>query len=775
MGDAFSGLGKSPQSARAPVGSLGVGAKDVMLVRREVKYRPVDDKAAPQNAGLFVGVNDFVEDQTLRPLMFAVNDAVALAHLFALDLRVIPPAHCYLALSGKPTADLAPRLHALQAAGVHPVDAAKISLLKILGRLGDIATHEGDMVLVAISSHGFEQDGTAYVMPADGLYEELRESAIQVATLERTLGRLAARKRLLFLDACREAPRLGVKGGPGRGMTQTLLKAFDEAQGHAVLVSCGPEQVSYEATELGHGVFTHFVLEGLGGQAPPDDIGLIRLGALCKYVAGQVRKWVLSHRKVSIPQEPFYKGPEAARAIPLAVDPSFGSERDEFERRKAKVIEYLAHRIEPEGLFNATWYERAVEALRRATFDKDGQDLVSEARSFAAGTTGSRGFVAIIRDLEQTTAAKALGSKPVGPPGADEGRASPGPRFLQVGELGLEPIGLCLADRTLVALLCDGSLAALDLPAAGSKAQAKRLWTRDRLLDVPHKWLGPLYVVHDRVLVLKGRQVVALDAGSGETQDEQTLPGQPLSHGMAADCLWVLLRDHTVWVQGADSEEVERLRLPGPCDSCEFHAAGSAVLIHGLGGGCHGRLWLCRHDDDGRVQFRDMVPSKVLAVGVASGRTDTVLVVEKEDRGAAAILYRIKADDSFQRLAWGPEVGGKAPVILAVDEAFVLVAQNGTIYHRPYDAHAREAAVYTLDKPLQRQMPPTLCGDVLALTTRLDRGQSKVALVRLDYVAPSAMFMRDYQLPAVPVPAVADRDHFYFVDHQGKVHRIRSS
>jgi hypothetical protein len=72
---------------------------------RGITVEPVSAVAPGGNAGLFVGVNQFSEDHELRPLNFAVNDAIAQAHLFCLELKLIPPGNCQLALAGEPTTD----------------------------------------------------------------------------------------------------------------------------------------------------------------------------------------------------------------------------------------------------------------------------------------------------------------------------------------------------------------------------------------------------------------------------------------------------------------------------------------------------------------------------------------------------------------------------------------------------------------------------------------------------------------------------------------------
>ncbi|MFH5806923.1 hypothetical protein, partial [Alienimonas sp. DA493] len=115
---------------------LTASAQQVLLA----PPRPVHDAAPAGSAGLFVGVNEFTDPSgKVGDLRFAVNDAVELAHLFALELRLIPAENCTLALSGEPEGDAATtRLAALRAAGakVAPANAVPIfdALAEISGK-----------------------------------------------------------------------------------------------------------------------------------------------------------------------------------------------------------------------------------------------------------------------------------------------------------------------------------------------------------------------------------------------------------------------------------------------------------------------------------------------------------------------------------------------------------------------------------------------------------------------------------------------------------------
>ena len=53
------------------------------------------------SAGLFVGVQKFTQDDTLAEIPCAVDDAIDLAYLFALELELVRPGRVVLLLSGE--------------------------------------------------------------------------------------------------------------------------------------------------------------------------------------------------------------------------------------------------------------------------------------------------------------------------------------------------------------------------------------------------------------------------------------------------------------------------------------------------------------------------------------------------------------------------------------------------------------------------------------------------------------------------------------------------
>jgi uncharacterized caspase-like protein len=224
-------------------------------------------------------------------------------------------------LSGEPTTPAAEaKLKALRDVGVRVERASRSKLFNELARAVAVPQEGTDLVIVSLSSHGFEEGGVPYVMPADGTRGFLSDTGFSLRTVEERMGRSKAGKRLLIVDACREKAGKDDKSA-GSAMDQAWRAALAQASGQAVLASCDVGQFSFEDVKLGHGVFTHHLVEALGGQAGADERGFITLGSVSDYVAKAVNEWVARNKVGSTAetaQKPWFKGPNDARAMPLA-------------------------------------------------------------------------------------------------------------------------------------------------------------------------------------------------------------------------------------------------------------------------------------------------------------------------------------------------------------------------------------------------------------------------------------------------------------------------
>jgi formylglycine-generating enzyme required for sulfatase activity len=145
-----------------------------------------------------------------------------------------------------------------------------------------------DLVLIGLAGHGQQVNvqgkEDAFFCPVDA-EKNTPETMVSLTGLMEKLDRKGG-TNLVLVDACRDDPaRGGVRGIEGNEL-QGRLPANT-----AVLFSCAARQQAFETEQAGggHGVFFHYVLEGLRGQAKDED-GQVTWSRLTEYVTKNVDK-----------------------------------------------------------------------------------------------------------------------------------------------------------------------------------------------------------------------------------------------------------------------------------------------------------------------------------------------------------------------------------------------------------------------------------------------------------------------------------------------------
>jgi hypothetical protein len=149
-----------------------------------------------------------------------------------------------------------------------------------------------DTLLIALSGHGMQtavrEGGTekneSFFCPSDAQLNDI-STLIGLGQLFKDLDECGAGVKLLLVDACRNDPRLG------RNVDLDTLPR--SPRGTAALFSCKSGERAFESPELGkgHGVFFHFVLEGLRGKARNAD-GEVTWSRLVEHVTRHVSRAV---------------------------------------------------------------------------------------------------------------------------------------------------------------------------------------------------------------------------------------------------------------------------------------------------------------------------------------------------------------------------------------------------------------------------------------------------------------------------------------------------
>lgn len=348
------------------------------------------------SAGLFIGIAEFDGNSGLPKLRYTVDDAIRLADLFIEKLGLLPANNCQLALGGTPSGDVSKeRLAKLEALGVKVTGATKTELIDALRDIAGRAKDPKGIVVVALSTHGFEEKGAAYIMPTDGRQDELEETGIRIETIRSRLERSAApSKKLLIVDACREVPVASVRGSSK--MSVAFTDAFKTAKGFAVLTACAPGEQSWEDPDLEHGVFTAQLCNAFeAGGARGDKDGFIRLGNVMAFASEATKDHV--DRKRRQVQSPNYSGDESARQIPLAFDTDMGK----LSGRKAEALKLLSAAVLAGSEITLGMQNELTEAVRDAVDPRLLERLLGKLESLQDNTQFNRRDVARFWELER--------------------------------------------------------------------------------------------------------------------------------------------------------------------------------------------------------------------------------------------------------------------------------------------------------------------------------------------------------------------------------------
>ncbi len=412
---------------------------------------------AAESGGVFVGVGRF-DDSRFPEVLYAPDDAVDLAHLFALELELIAPENVVVSLAGDPRkGDSAGRLEALLAAGAKRAPATQAGIYDLLDKRGR-ATGPRGLFVVAIATHGFTEKDGDFLLGADSLGRYLRRTGIAAGEVFDLVSQAVAPRRIVMIDACRER-RSATRGGDGSdpagggpAMSQAFADAIAQASGQAVLFGATRDGYAYDDTARGNGVFAAAVLDGLRGQAAPADGRFITVAALADFVNRRVTDWVRVHRPehVSVSRGISRQVEGAAAKIPLAVNTSAWQDVEEFRQRRLAGLVQLRDNIggpdSPGNPVTGTLYDEIRQLLRTDFPGAAAWDLLGEVEALDATVATQRSLVFYVQQHREALAAGARSAAPphtVSPaPRADRPRASAKWKDPVVGlELSFVPAG----------------------------------------------------------------------------------------------------------------------------------------------------------------------------------------------------------------------------------------------------------------------------------------------------------------------------------------------
>ena len=232
---------------------------------------------------LLVGVNEY-ENPDITPLRYAVGDVKAVAQ--DLSSRVGFPSANVVVMTSDAQGNASP------------------TNVNVLKRLDFLSRHvkPGDTFLFYFSGHGFIRGGDQHFLATVNADPQtigtLQVTSLPMAVLRDQISRIHASSVVFIIDACRSDPEAD-KGGGDNKMTPDFKKDLKVVvassngglAGTALLFACGEHERSYEEPAWKHGVFTHYLLEGLDTGRAADSRGELTMASLAQYVQGKVGAW----------------------------------------------------------------------------------------------------------------------------------------------------------------------------------------------------------------------------------------------------------------------------------------------------------------------------------------------------------------------------------------------------------------------------------------------------------------------------------------------------
>jgi tetratricopeptide (TPR) repeat protein len=159
-----------------------------------------------------------------------------------------------------------------------------------------------DIVLIYFACHGapdIDRPGIVYLLTHDVDPKDISGTALPMREIDLSLKEnLLAERVIILADTCHSA---AIGGGIGRrdagdnsAVVNSYLREVGKSRGGvALLTSAEANEVSFEDEKWGdgHGVFTHYLLEGMKGAADrsPKN-GVVTVGELFEYVRENVQK-----------------------------------------------------------------------------------------------------------------------------------------------------------------------------------------------------------------------------------------------------------------------------------------------------------------------------------------------------------------------------------------------------------------------------------------------------------------------------------------------------
>jgi hypothetical protein len=175
---------------------------------------------------------------------------------------------------------------------------------------------EEDIVTIYFAGHGSpdspETPDNLYLLTHDTVYDNISATGFPMWDIETAMKRfIKARRVIVMADACHsggvgqsfDVARRNLSSMEARNRISSGFQSLSTiGDGVAVISASDDNQFSYEGEQFGggHGVFTHFLLQGLKGEADYNHNRRVTLGELIPYLSENVRRATTNNQSPTI-------------------------------------------------------------------------------------------------------------------------------------------------------------------------------------------------------------------------------------------------------------------------------------------------------------------------------------------------------------------------------------------------------------------------------------------------------------------------------------------
>jgi uncharacterized caspase-like protein len=259
--------------------TIGISRKYTQtVVQKPATPKKRTDASGPQRWAVVIGVSEY-QNPGIPSLKYAHKDAEAFANFLRTpEGGGYDNDHMRVLLNKDAT-----------------LPNVRDALINFLSNAIDI-----DLVMLYFAGHGAPEPArpqNLYLLTHDSDPSRLGTTAFPMWQIQDVLGRYINSKRIIvFTDACHSGGISVNFATRGVGVTeqnlvnQYLADLSRSKEGTVVFTASAAGEVSQEFPELGHGVFTYFLLDGLKGKADYNNDYTITINEAMQYTEEQVKR-----------------------------------------------------------------------------------------------------------------------------------------------------------------------------------------------------------------------------------------------------------------------------------------------------------------------------------------------------------------------------------------------------------------------------------------------------------------------------------------------------